>query len=259
MSSWNWGDNAPYTARDALKRFQARNVTLPDTITAAAANLERVTSARPAKPPVDTIRNLIVSGAPQSDIDAAVLADLAHSRLLSEYAQAEVLAAHQVLKTFRDAHDTLFQALEEQALALIKHVEQVAALGEGVTLDALVRDGNIEDAAALASIDQIVAELNELYEVRYYLVKRGYLAMRHEDGTDCCVWQDPRPVNREARGNDNQTQKYLRGIRSGGTLWYPNAQSARDAAEPIAAEERRTAEKIAQKRREQNASAGAFA
>ncbi len=62
---------------------------------------------------------------------------------------------------------------------------------------------------------------------------------------------DPRPVNRNARGDYNQTQHFLRGLRNGGELWFPTATEAQAAAQPLAAEHRRKANELAVTRKAQ--------
>lgn len=195
MTRWNNHDNAVYQARDAVSRFEARGIDLPDDVTAAVAVLDRVKAAKPAQPATDAVRKLILDDASQDAITAALIADLAHQKLLTETNQAEIVAAQRVLTAFHTEHDTLFPQLEKQAADRIAHLEKVGALGD-TTLDQLVRARRVADAQALAEVDTAAAELNELYELRHYLVRRAYLAMITEDGTDSTRWRDPRPGSR---------------------------------------------------------------
>lgn len=259
MQTWNSSrDNAPYNARRALKEFAARGINMPDNVNSAVAILERVTTDRPVKPPTDALRKLIVDGADQTDIDAALLADLGHQRLFVEYQQAELDAARIVLRELRNSNDSLFPQLEKRAGGAIKTLETVAGLGD-VDLAALVREGRHDDAAALVEVETVGQELKHLYELRNgYLVPGGYTAMV-PDGIDCTEWRDPRPTKHHGRGNDTVVQAYVRGLRAGGQLWFPDMDEALSAAEPIAAIERHKAEKASQARREQYDDASMFA
>lgn len=261
MTRWtNHADDAVYRARDVVARFEARSIPLPDGILAAVAVLDRIGAAKPAPPAADAIRRLILDDADDNTITAALIADLGYRRLQTETNQAEIQAAQRVSSAFHDAYDALFPALKEQAVEKISHLEKVAELDGSATLDALVRARRVADAQRLAEVDTVAAELDELYELRYALVRRGYLAMIVEGSrTDCTRWRDPRPVDHNARGSDSRAQHLLRGLRSGGELWYPSASEARAAAQPIADEARRKADRAAQTRREQESSASAFA
>lgn len=251
---WNTNRNGVYRARGALKAFAARGIELPDEVTAAVATLDRITASIPAKPATDVIRNLIVGDADQDTINAALLADATSGLLHTEYKQAEIIAAERVLQALRDASDDLHLQLQVLAAEAIATLKTVAGLGETSLAD-LVRDGRHDDARALADTETVGQELQQLYELRNSaLVPGGYRAMTI-DGVDCTQWRDPRPVTHHGRGDDSVAQAYVRGLRSGGELWFPTKADALAAAQPVHAELTAEAEKAAQIRREQDAAA----
>jgi hypothetical protein len=122
-----------------------------------------------------------------------------------------------------------------------------------------VRDTRHDDARALADIETVGQVLQHLYELRNgYRIAGGYTAMP-VDTIDCTQWRDPRPVRHHGRGNDTVAKAYVRGLRAGAVLWFPDKAEALDAAQPIAAEQSGKAEHAAQIRRLQDSSAAAFA
>jgi hypothetical protein len=259
MQRWNSGDTAPYTAREGLKQFAARGIKMPDNVNTAVATLERVTAARPVKPPVDALRKLIVNDASQAEINALLLDDIGHQRLFMEYQQAEIDAARILLREIRNAEDTLFPQLKKLAQKATTALETVAMLGDAADLATLVRDGRHDDARAVVDSETVGQELRHLYELRDNFLIAGDRRAMLVDNVDCSQWTDPRKPNHHGRGNDTIAQAYVRGLRAGGQLWYPDKSEALNAAQPIAAEVRHKAEQVARTRLEQESSASAFA
>ncbi|MGE7002978.1 hypothetical protein ACQKHK_12660, partial [Staphylococcus capitis] len=209
MPAWKNNDDPRYTARAALQEFAARGIDMPDSVTAAVDTLERIVAARPAKPPVDALRKLIVDGADEAEINDALLADLGHQRLFAEYQQAEQDAARTVTREIRNAADTLFPQLEQLARNAISTLEAVAGLGD-TDLATLVRQGRHDDARALADFETVGEELHHLYALRDdYLTPGGFKSML-VDGVDCTQWSDPRKPHHHGRGSDTVAQAYVR-------------------------------------------------
>ncbi|MGY4648408.1 hypothetical protein [Mycobacterium sp. URHB0021] len=257
-----------YTARTALKEFAARKIKLPDTVTAAVATMEWVTVQRPTQPAADTIRQLILADVGPELISAAVVDDIGHSRLFAEYQQAEREAAIRVLQAFREEHDAIFEQLAEQAQQLITVITTVASLDPDIRLADLVRQGRTDDAKAMAELETSAEELLALYNLRdNYIVSGGAKAMRI-GVTDCSQWMDPRLPDHHSAAHHGQPHRtdeqtlgsaLLRGIRSGGKLWFPNKDEALAQAEPIAYEEQGKAQRLAEVRKQQTADSHAFA
>lgn len=236
MSQYRTRENAIYRADDAVKQLASRNIALPANVAGAVDTLDRVRGTRPAPPAQTAIRDLILAGADQADIDAALLADVGYSRLAGEWSQAALSAAQRVLHAIRDEHDAIFEQLAVLADKQIKHVTAVAAFG-GETLENLVRAGRHPDAQLLAEVDVAAAELRELWSIRDQYLSDGADTLR-VGGWDCSRWRDERPVDHHA-GNfaPGLTEHLLGGLRVGAELWYPSATEAVDAAEQVQREQ----------------------
>lgn len=247
--SWNTRDGMPYRAADARKQLHARGVELPEAVTAAYEVLDRITAAAPATPEPGAIRAAILDGANAATIDGLLLAELGHSRLRVEWAQARIDAAGRVLRALRQNTETVHDQLKVQAVELIDQLDHIAGLDQ--PLDALVLDGRHDDAQLLAQVDTIAAELDALYTIRdrFLLPSAGRPDQIAVDGINCSRWRDPRPVSRHARGNRSIAESFTDGLRAGGKLWYPTAEQAVQAAQPIAAEEATAREAAARAQR----------
>jgi hypothetical protein len=255
MQPWkNARTNATYQAHGVLEQLNDRDVTLPDSVTAAIATLERIENDPPRQPSQTALREAILDGAEQEQINALLLADLGHQRLRGEHAQARIDAALAVLRAIRDAHDDLHLQLKTRAEKQIDHLDAVAALDTADVMQ-LVRAGDHRGAQLVAEVDVAAAELDALYGIRDgYLAAGGYDAMRLGP-VDASRWRDPEQPGR----GDTPAARFLDGLRRGNTLWFPTKSEALDAAEPAYQRAQRKAERDAQVRRQQNRDATTFA
>lgn len=237
-------DSAIYRADDARKQFDARSIKLPKAVTAALETLDRIRATMPKQPAADALRGLILSGADEATVERALLTELGHSRLSQEWHQAEIDAAGRVLRELKNAHDGLYGQLRERADRQIAHVEHVAGL-DGARLEDLVREGRHADAERLATIDVAGTELHALFELyANYIAPHGYPGMLI-DGWDATRYVDPRPAMRHDRGNHTVSEGFVWAVRNGAQLHFPDHDSARTAAEPLAAEARADADRLA--------------
>lgn len=246
-------DGAQSRADNAVNRLTTRNIGLPAAVAEAVATLTRVRDARPAQPNPFTLRDLILAGANQSEIDAEVLARLGHAQHIAAWNEAVISAAVAVGRALWAAHDELCSELQQRAEVQIKHLETVAAL-DGETLATLLVDGRHSDAELLATVDVAATELDALYETyHHYVVEGGHQAML-VDGVDCTRWRDPRPVDHHGHSTAHTptiTGAFLGGLRAGGELWFPTQTEALAATEPIVRDRQAEARKLAAERASQ--------
>lgn len=234
---WNpLRDGAQSRADSAINRLTSRGIELPSVVSEAATTLTRVRAARPAQPNVFALRDLILAGADQSEVDAEILARLGHSQHVAAWNEAAISAAVAVCRAMWDAHDELHSELKQRADVQIEHLQAVAALNEGDTLETLVVAGRHADAEKVVTVDVAAAELNALYETyQGYVVPGGPDAML-AGGADCTRWHDPRPVDHHGHNTPHAptvTEAFLGGLKVGGELWFPSQSEALAAAEPI--------------------------
>ena len=100
--NYNDRDTWVYEARDAVTEFGARDIDLPERVTDAIAVMDRVAAAKPTKPSPTVIRERIIEGAAQNELDQLLLADATATRLASEWAQAYIDTAGGVLDFSND-------------------------------------------------------------------------------------------------------------------------------------------------------------
>jgi hypothetical protein len=232
-----------YQAKQAIDQFASRGIEFPEPVLDAIAVMHRVGAAKPTKPEHVAIRQAIIAGADQTELDRLLLAEVSYTRLASEWAQAHTDSAGAVLAAIRVAEPVLFPALRKQADAAIGKLATIAAMGD-VRLEHLVRAGRQSDAALLAERDTIAADLKVLYEMRdAYLVRGGGKALT-VNGVRCDVWKDP-DAAAHARGK-TPAERFVSGLAAKCQLWFPSPAEAVAAASAIA--DKRAAE--AQRRRQ---------
>jgi hypothetical protein len=242
-----------YKAKQAIDDFAAVNIALPKAVTDAIAVMRHVGAAQPDKPAHTAIRQAIIAGADQTELDRLLLADLTHARLASEWTQAHTDTAGAVLAAIRAAEPQLMPALRKQADEHIAALAQIAALDDN-RLDALVRAGRQADAALLAAADTTAAALTNLYALRdNYLTPGGPTALT-VNGVNAAVWRDPDAAAAHARGK-TPADRYIAGLAAGCQLWMPTPAEAIAAATDIA--ERRA--QAAQRRRAAEHGVGSMA
>jgi hypothetical protein len=251
---WNNArDNAVYQARGALEQLGQRNIDLPDSVTAEVAVLDRINAAPPMRPSTTALREAMLAGASEDEINALLLQDLGFARLQVEHNQAKIDAALIVLRAIRNAHDYLYPQLKALADKQIEPPEAVAAL-DTVDVMQLVRVGDHRAAQLVAGVDVVAAELDALYSIRDgYLAAGGYEAMRLGP-VDASRWRDPEHAG---RGN-SVADRFLDGLRNGNQLWFPTKTEARAAAQPVYDKLQHQAEQAAKIRRQRNRNAAAF-
>jgi hypothetical protein len=232
-----------YQARQAIDQFASRGIDFTEPVLDAIVVMHRVAAAKPEKPDHTAIRQAIIAGADQTELDRLLLAEVSYTRLASEWAQAHTDSAGAVLAAIRHAEPQLFPLLRKQADTCIAKLATIAAMGD-VRLEHLVRAGRQSDATLLAERDTIAADLKVLFEMRdAYLVPGGGKALT-VNGVRCDVWKDPDAAG-HARGK-TPAERYVAGLAAGCQLWYPSPAEAITAATVIA--EKRSAD--AQRRRQ---------
>lgn len=250
-----WGDQrsgAVFRAKDALRKLEVRGIVIPKSVAVAVANMNRIETERPAARDPRELRTLILNGAGPDDLNAAILADLGAGKLNAAYQEAAVDAGVRVGRALRDAHDDLHPKLAELAAVQIDILERVAKLPPGTRLDHLVAAGDRQDdATALATVEVAAAELDELYGLRVSLWEGGHAAAI-VDGADCTTWRDPRTAQHHAELT-TRADYYVTALRGGAQLWFPTLSEAIGAAEPIARELVRAAERLRLQRKQQGA------
>jgi hypothetical protein len=247
--SWNSPrEAAVYRVQGGRKQVADRGIKFPKAVLDALAVFDRIEADTPRQPSQTAIREAILTGADQDEINALLLADLGAQRLRGEHAQARIDSAVRVLRAIRAAHDDIYPQLKALADMQIAHLEAVARL-DGARLEDLVRAGRHDDAQALATVDVAAAELNTLWSMRdTFIVDRNGTTVGM---VNCSRWRDPRPVERHHRGDETLAQSLVNGLRNGGELWYPTHAEAIAAAEPIDANARAAAQRLAEIQRAQ--------
>ncbi len=248
-----WGDQrsgAVFRAKDTVRKLEARGITIPKAVTAAVDNMRRIEAERPGARDPRELRELILNGAGADTLNAAILADLGASKLNAAYQEAALDAGVRVGRALRDAHDELHPQLAELAAVQIDILERVARLPAGTRLQDLVAAGDRQDDAhALATAEVAATELDALYELRAGLWEGGHAAAI-VDGADCTTWRDPRVAQHHAQLT-TRADYYVTALRGGSALWFPDLDAAIGAAEPIARELVRAAERLRLQRRQQ--------
>jgi hypothetical protein len=246
-------DNAEYKLRDGLAGFNARNVKLPTAVTDAVAHWQAIKNRTPEGQPATAIRDAVMANADDDEIDRLLLRDLGSTRLRSAFAQAAVSAAVAALGAIRDARAEIHAQLSTLADKSIADLGAVAALGD-CTLDGLVRSGKTAEARLFADRAVIGSELHALFGLRDGYLYPGGLKAARVGHIDCTVWRDPTAV--EGTTGSSVVDRYLSGLRAGGQLWFPDAEQAVAAAQPLFDAWQRQAEVEAAERRSQGSYVG---
>lgn len=236
--SWNRREGAPYRARAALKQLDQHGIPLPAAVAQAVEVLDRIEATPIPDPSPHAIHDAVLDGADLDELNGIALHQLAHSRVRDGWAQARLTAAIEVLNTLMAARDELHAQLAPLAEDHIEKLTKIANLGE-VRLDELIRNGRTDDARLLADKELIATQLDKLFQFRDAILTPVSLDARPE-GVDCSRWRNPRKVRN--LHPTTVTDGFIAGIQRGGQLWYPSADEAAAAAEPIAAELRREAD-----------------
>lgn len=227
--NWNDRNSWIYQAKDAVTDFGSRDIDLPKPVLDAIAVMDRVAAAKPTKPSPTAVREAIVAGAAQDEIDRLLLADSVAAKLAVEWAQAHTDTAGAVLSAIRRSVDELMPKLREQAEAAIAKLRAIADLGD-IRIEHLVRAGRVDDAKLAADLDMTAAELNALYDLRNRFLTRG--AALIVNGVSCAVWKDPDAAAAHARGA-TPAEQFVAGLRAGVPLWFPAPAEAAAAAQAV--------------------------
>ena len=230
----NWNDRSSwvYEAKDAISEFGARNIDLPKRVTDAIAAMNRVAASKPTKPSPTEIREAIIAGAAQDELDRLLLADAVATKLASEWAQAHIDTAGGVLSAIRRSVDELLPALRERAEAAIAKLTAVADLGE-FRIDQLIRAGRVDDAKLAADAALTGAELDNLYGLRNRFLTRSGGRELIVNGVSCATWRDPDAAAAHARGA-TPTDQLIAGLKAGVPLYFPSPDEAIAAAQEVA-------------------------
>jgi hypothetical protein len=222
--------NPAFQLKRTLEQFEARNITISDTITAAAELFQRVSTGAPAEPPVTAVRDAVLAGAEPEVIGAALLHQLGAHQLTAAWAQAATEAAHRALSAILAERADLHAQLKIQADEAIEKLGRLATIDVG--LDTLIREGRTDDARLLADRDVIAGDLFALYELRDLALMPGTVRNARAGHIDATRWRNPDVVQHRISGS-SAADGYISGIRGGGILWFPAAEEALEAAQPL--------------------------
>jgi hypothetical protein len=223
-------EQAEYRLKDALAGFDTRGVKLPDSVTAAVEHWRAVKNRAPADQPATAIRDAVMAGADDDEIERLLLRDLGSTRLRSAFAQAAIDAANRALAAIIDARADLHAQLSTLADKAITDLAAVAALGD-TSLDALVRSGKTAEAKLFADRALTGSELHALFGLRDSFLYPGGLKAARVGNIDCTQWRDEAAV--EGAKGATVVDRFISGLRAGGVLWFPSAEQAVAAARPI--------------------------
>jgi len=241
VNNFNARNTWVYSAKRVVTEFGALGITLPKPVTDAVAVMARIEADKPSTPSPSAIREAIIRGADQTEIERLLLLDLGATRLSSEWTQARTDSAGAVLAAVRAAEPTLLPALRKLADEAIGKLRRIADLG-GVKLADLIRAGRESEAKLLADVDLIAAGLSNLYQLRdEFLIGGGGRALI-VNGVSCATWRDPGAANAHARGK-TVAEQYIAGLAAGVPLWFPSPAEAIEAATAIAAKRAADAER----------------
>jgi hypothetical protein len=241
--SWDRRQSAPYTVRTVLKQFDDREIELPETVTAAVAELQRIQAEHPAEPEHAALHDAVLAGADRAELDRLLLIELGAQRLRVAYTQATLTAADRVLGAIMRARDEIHPQLRALADDAIAKLTAVAKLGDA-TLDALVREGRHDDAQAVAAVDITAAELNELYNLRDQHIVPGGAQALSVGHVNASRWRDPIAAAHYS-GGATLAEQFLTGLKGGVELWFPTPEEAVEVAQPIYARLQAEAEEVA--------------
>lgn len=230
----DWGrDCALHTASRLRRELGALAIAMPPATANAYAILDRVAGSQPIAPDHNAVRDRILDGSDQDAIDSALLAELSATRLLAAWAAARTVAAQRIATAVHCDYEELYEALRERAEQHIEVIKRAAAVD--VPLDALIRAGRSEDAAAVAQAATAVASLDVLHSLHSTIEPVQMVV----DSVDCRFWRDQRQAKHVASVGDSRCDYIIAAIRGGAELWFPSADEARGAARAIAEEYRK--------------------
>jgi len=222
--------NPAYQLNRALEQFEARKVTLSDSITAAVELFRKVSTGAPAEPPVTAIRDAVLAGADPDVIGSALLHQLGANQLSAAWAQAATEAAYRALAAILAEREDLHAQLKIQADDAIEKLGRLATID--VPLDTLIREGRTDDARLLADKELIGGELHALYELRDVALIPGTVRTARAGHVDATRWRNPGDVSHHLTGS-SIAESFVAGLRAGGILWFPTQEQALEAARPL--------------------------
>jgi hypothetical protein len=221
-------DAAPSTLREALTKFQDRDVKLAKPIHDAVAVLDRIESQTPDEPNAGDIKQAVLDDAGEAGIYRLILRQLGHQLRRNAYWQARLDAAQSALRAIRGDATSIHKQLKARADDIIQHLTKVAGFGPDVTLDGLVRAGRHDDAALVANMEIAAAELTILRGLHQHIVwSHSQFGL---PPVDCAEWKDPTAVH----GHGHGATYIVSSIQQGAVPWFPTPDEAMEAAQPIA-------------------------
>lgn len=219
----------PWKLKDFLAALNARNITLPAEVTAAVDKHHKVAAAIPAVPPATALRDAIANDPDDPNLAAILLDHIAGNQLTDAWRSASNLTALHALELVTAHRDTIHAQLAHQANACIQTLNDLAALGSGVTLDDLVRQGH-PAAKQWADRETTAAELRALYSLRdQHLLPPGVRNLTI-GGFDYSRWRNPDVAEHHAQG-PTLADATLAALRAGAQLHFPTAEAALELAQ----------------------------
>lgn len=217
-------------ARRLVAALNGVGVPTPDPVAAAFERADELKAKRP----------------PLGEDVAAVLVDKGHAaalkvaqeravadRLDKAYREAAEVIGNRALKALqRDADRITADELRPRALELIETLEKVA--GNRRTLAALVTAGEHDLAQALARLEVTAADLSNLYTIRNDLYGARLKWAHEADVFNSAIWLNNPVVDGLVTPGMSASERWLAGIRAGGTLWFPTPSEAAENANQLA-------------------------
>lgn len=215
---------APDRFRAAVAELARRGVTLPETVTAAVADLDRIEAMCPADITDQDVRHAYADpDQTTADLDALVQRAATSHRLRTAWAEARIDAALRGLSALHDQADTLVEALRGQAEDAIAEVEWFARAGSPDVGD-LARAGKHKDTTRAARVTAAFAEWGALRALRQQVTERGF------PWPAVGTWTDPTHVTTTMAGRKVTGLEFTcEAIRAGGVPYWPTMAEAADA------------------------------
>lgn len=218
---------APDRFRSAVAELTRRGVTLPETVAAAATDLERVEGLCPVEiTDLDVRRAYADPDQTPADLDALVQRAATSPRLRQAWGEARSDAALRGLSALHDEAAALVEALRDQAEAAIDEVEWYAQAGEPTVAD-LVRAGRTKDATRAAAVTTAFAEWGALRTLRQQVTGRDF------PWAAVGTWANTEEVEAAWAGSTrglSGLDYFAAVIREGGVVYWPTMAEAADAA-----------------------------
>lgn len=230
--------------RQTVTALAQQGIRPPAELRTALEALDAHDAARPVPVDPGDVRTAYREGRPE-DAHRLALELTARPALANAWREAKADLGTAAEAVMRGHAEELSTKLARKAAPLIASLEAAAALDTADPV-ALLQAGRAEDAAKAAAVDQIAAELQNLYTLRNRLA-RGFDWTEY--GPSCEQWKRPDKLPANFAEGMTHGARFLAGIRHGGQLWYPTPAESLTPSRQIGDAARAKAEKAAKDQR----------